>query len=381
MAISGQPQQATEAMAAYCAAGIRLASMLNNRGPIRLDANGKLVRDIVDEYLRTGFYVFENVIRPEDLSEVQDEFQYIFARLPAEPDARLDADGRPAIDAHLSGSVARWTKPLGDPFGGTSRIGGRAPVKMLEPEPAETLAAQIPYLVLGPLQFSDAALRIYGHPGLLSVAEAINGEDFAPFNEVFIAKQPGQGGSFAWHQDGTTHWGKRNCSAVTHGFNFMVQLYGSTAVNGLWYIPGSHILGKVDIQTLVREAGGNFLPEAVPLVSNPGDVAICNRQLVHASFPNTGPDWRVTLNMGFHLRDSVAGVAARGMNGVTQLYDATRIERRSEIIGYAIDARRQRFPEEAPFTYRPHQQAGQSFRWDDDARHKIRDYQLDDMLI
>ena len=48
-------------------------------------------------------------------------------------------------------------------------------------------------------------------------------------------------------------------------------------------------------------------------------------------------------------------------------------------IGWAIDARRQRFPDETPFAYAPH--AGESVPWDDAARAAIKDYNLLDLGI
>src|SRR5579863_3215621 len=370
-----------QAMQAYFRDGEQRAGALSNRGPIRLTAEGKLSPEILAAYLETGFYVFEGVLRPEELRELQADFLDIVEQLPATPDAPVSLSGHPALGADLPGGAVRWAKPLGDPFGGTGKVGGRAPVKMAEPTPDAAVPAEVPYLVLGPLQFSDAALRMYGHPGLLAIAAAVNGDDFAPFNEVFIIKKPGEGSAFAWHQDGTTHWDHPEWTPVIHGFNFMVQLYGCTAANGLWYIPGSHRWGKVDIAALVEQAGSNRLPDAVPLVCNPGDVAICNRQTVHASFPNTSDDMRVTLNMGFHRRASLIGVEARGMSGTTQRYDEDRVRQRSEVLGYAIDARRQRFPEEHPFSYRPHADAGATFHWSDDSRAQIRNSHLRDMLI
>jgi hypothetical protein len=47
----------------------------------------------------------------------------------------------------------------------------------------------------------------------------------------------------SWHQDGTTHWESDDFDQDIHGFNFMAQVYGSTAVNGVWVLPGSHKLG------------------------------------------------------------------------------------------------------------------------------------------
>ena len=64
---------------------------------------------------------------------------------------------------------------------------------------------------------------------------------------------PGEGGSFAWHQDGTTHWNSPAWDQDIHGVNFMVQFYRCTAANSVWFVPGSHALGKVDIKKLVDE--------------------------------------------------------------------------------------------------------------------------------
>ena len=61
------------------------------------------------------------------------------------------------------------------------------------------------------------------------------------------------------------------------------------------------------------------------------------------------------------------------------LYDDARIAERARVIGWAIDARRQRFPAETPFAYEPH--AGQAHPWDDAARAALKDYNLLDLGI
>jgi hypothetical protein len=101
---------------------------------------------------------------------------------------------------------------------------------------------------------------------------------------------------------------------------------------------------------------------------------------MHGSFANSTGDWRVTLNMGFHRRKSVLGVSGRHAHGEAA-YDAERIRKRSEIIGYAIDARRRHFPDEAPFVYRPHLRNGESYRWDNAARAEISGYYVRDLNI
>ena len=204
------------------------------------------------------------------------------------------------------------------------------------------------------------------HPELLAVAAAVNGEDFVPFADALFIKEPGRGASVAWHQDGVTHWESPDWDQGSHGFNFMAQLYGCTPANGVWVVPGTHRSGKVDIKAKVAEAGTERLPDAVPMVCAPGDVVISNRQVLHGSFANTSDEWRVTVNMGFHRRASVFGVQGGGVHNAPAVYDDERIRQRSRMIGYAIDARRQRFPHETPYVYRPFADSGEVCRWTDE---------------
>lgn len=369
------------AMQAYQQSGEQRALALNNRGPIRFTADGELHPEIVQAYSEFGFYVFQSVIEPAELADLDADFQQILTRFPVTEGAAVDASGRPAIGADSESITLFWSKPLADPFGGTDLANGRHPVKMNEPVPSDDAPDQIVYLVQAPLRFSDAALRAYGHPQLLAVAAAINGPDFTPFTEALFIKEPGRGASVAWHRDGITHWDKPEWDENTHGFNFMIQLYGCTPANGVWVIPGSHRLNKVNIPERVARAGSERLPEAVPLVCDAGDVVMCNRQTVHGSFANTSDQWRVTFNQGFHRRSSVLGVTAGGLHNKSACYDQSRIEKRSRLLGYAIDARRQRFPAEKPFAYRPFEQDRKSYIWNDEAREDIRDYNLLDLSI
>ena len=252
---------------------------------------------------------------------------------------------------------------------------------MIEPTPAVDAPKEIIYLIIGSLQFSDACLRTYGHPDLLAVAAAVNGDDFVPYNEALFLKAPGLGASVSWHQDGITHWDSPNWYQGSHGFNFMGQLYGCTPANGVWVVPGSHKVGRIDIKAKVVEAGTERLPDAVPMVCKPGDVVISNRQLLHGSFANTSNDWRVTVNMGFFPRASVLGVQGGGLVGKEVVYDEAHINNRCRTIGYAIDARHQRFPEETPYVYRPFAEAGETYTWDAAAKADMKDYNLMDMGV
>ncbi|NIP15565.1 MAG: phytanoyl-CoA dioxygenase [Pseudomonadales bacterium] len=369
------------AMSDYLREGETRALALGNRGPIRFDADGRLAADIVDAYARVGFYVFTGVLSAEELDDLRSDVEEMWSRLPVSRGAEVDALGRPALGSDLRAPTVQWARPLSDPLGGTDKANGRHPAKMFEPEPAADAPRFVCQLVLGSLQFSDACLRIYAHPQLLKVSAAINGDDFAPFNEAVWRKEPGLGASVAWHQDGTTHWDSPDLDWGTHGFNFMAQIYGCTAANAVWVVPGSHAQGKVDIAALVESAGSDRLPDAMPLICDAGDVAICNRQAVHGSFANTGTDLRVTINFGFHRRRSLIGVEGGGIHNRREVYDAARIRERSRVIAYAIDARRQRFPDEEPYVYQPFAGEEEAYRWNDAARADLKDYNLLDLGI
>jgi Phytanoyl-CoA dioxygenase (PhyH) len=367
------------AMARYREQGMRRALVLGNRGPIRLDASGNVDPAILEAYWRCGFYVFEHLIEQAELDEIERDVIDMLERVPVAPGAALDRHGRVALGRDCRRDNVVWVKPLADPLGGTDRAHGRHQVKMFEPTPARGAPDWVVQQILGPLQFSEACLRLSGHPQLLAVAAAVNGADMTPFHEALWVKQARLGGSIAWHQDGFTHWHDPDLDAGAHGFSFMVQLYGCDAANGLWVVPGSH-RAKADIRAMAAAAGCDRLPDAVPLLCGPGDVVICNRQALHCSFANTSDRVRVTVNFGFHRRRSILGVVSEE-GGRAVVFDAARIRERARLIMYAIDARAQHYPNETPYRYAPLADEADRLRWTREAKARIKDYNLLDLFI
>ncbi|MDA9368102.1 phytanoyl-CoA dioxygenase family protein [Flavobacteriaceae bacterium] len=370
-----------EAMRRYLIEGQTKALALENRGPIRFDNEGNLDPVIRAAYSRYGFYIFTEVLNADELADIETDLASMRANFPSSPESTSDGNGNPALGAGCKAPALIWSKPLGDPLGGTQLANGRHQVKMFEPDAKHDAPAAAPFILLGSLRFSDACLRTYAHPQLLAVAAAINGPDFTPFNEALFIKDPGIGAAVSWHQDGVTHWDSTEFDEDIHGFNFMAQVYGSTAVNGVWVLPGTHKQGKIDIVGLVQASGSERIDGAVPVICNPGDVVMCNRQLLHGSFPNCGYEPRVTVNFGFHRRASVLGVKGGGVHSEAQVFDENVIARRARIIGYAIDARRQRFSDEVSFEYQPLMGSNSGFRWDAAARADMTDYNQDDLSI
>ena len=373
-----------QGMAAYSQEGLRIAREIGNRGPARFDAAGRLHPDILAAYWKHGFYIFEGVVGREEIDELRRDAAEMLGRAPVGPGAKVDAQGRPAFGADSPRELYTLIKPLSDPQGGTEIYGGRHPSKMAEPTPDSDAPRYVVLRMRGMCQYMPAGLRVYGHPQLLAIAAAINGEDFVPFNDVIFVKEPGLGGSVAWHQDGVTHWDNPEWNEGIHGFNFQVQLYPTTAGSALWVMPGTHKQGRVDIKRLVAENGGSEqLPGAMPLICSAGDVTIVNRQTLHGSFANTSPDLRISITFGFHRRKSVLGAkTALSMKVEGLAYDEQRIAERAAVIAVAIDARRQRYPQEKPFRYQPFAGREDAFRLNDETFEKvIRNYNLKDLAI
>mgnify|MGYP002005388860 CR=1 FL=1 len=379
--LPGQAEESEDQKFQYYKAGKNKALNLGNRGPIKFNPDGSLAKQILDAYSEFGFYVFEDVISTAEIKDLENGVASILKRLPVSEDSTIDSSGNPAIGTNCEAPTLFWSKPLGDPFGGTTLANGRHPVKMNEPQPSKNSPEKIVYLILGTLQFSDELVRTYAHPELLKVAEQINGEDFVPFTDALFIKEPGMGASVAWHRDGTTHWDSANFDERTHGFNFMIQLYGCTEENGVWVVPGTHKKRYVDIAKMVSDAGSERVEDAVPMICNPGDVVISNRQVVHGSFANTSSDWRITINQGFHRRKSVLGVKGGGLHGEPAVYDTERIIERSKVIKLAIEARKQRFPDEEAFEYKPLSTSTEDFTWNAAAKRSLHDYNLLDLSI
>lgn len=369
-------------LAEYLRAGKERALALGNRGPVRYDASGNIHPDILEAYWREGFYVFENVIDDRELHELRADVDRTLAGAPVTPGADVDAAGQPPVGREFTRDTFLFATPLSDPLGGTAKNKGRHPVKMSEPTPNPDAPSHTIERIYGNLQVMDAALRLYGHFDLLSIAAAVNGDDFVPYNEATFVKEPRLGVSVAWHRDGTTHWDAPDWDHGAHGFNFMAQLYPSTPGNGVWVLPGSHKLKELDIKALVEKSGSERIDDAVPMVCDAGAVVISNRQLVHGSFANTSSERRITLNMGFFPRPRVLGISTERLDGRRDTYDDTRVSERTRLIALAIDARAQHFPNAPRYRYRPLAGQEDTLRWTEANRASLlHDYNLKDMYI
>lgn len=353
---------------AYCETGRARAMALGNRGPMRFDENGRLEQDILDAYRRTGFYVFTGVLSAAEVQELRTEFDAVLDNAPVARDSAVDKHGRPV---KFAGYYSLSTDEV---FRGHG-------TEKSDADDNEARPAAVG-LVSHPLMMMDSALRVYGHPQILKMVEGVNGADFVPFHESVFHKGAGEGPPTPWHQDGRTHWTadgealeQPDGSGKTHGFNLSVSWSHCTPENCLWVVPGS--------QRRWRLANdGKFppiterLPDAVPMLLAPGDCGMVNRSSLHGSYPNRSDERRVTMVLGFHQRASAIGTETTNVHAFklpgktkTVKYSEDYVLRRTRMIPLAIDARRQKYPDEVPYEYQgSYTGDGQ---WNEQARAEI----------
>jgi hypothetical protein len=121
---------------------------------------------------------------------------------------------------------------------------------------------------------------LYGHPGLLEVYESLLGPDFVITDDLLVVKLPGDGLEVPWHRDLGPGMSRAGDSLTAPGIELDFSLVDNGCVRVL---PGTHKLGVVDIEAMVREAGGFDLPGAVAVETKPGDVVVHTGNLIHGS--------------------------------------------------------------------------------------------------
>ena len=315
-------------------------------GPLLFGSDGRLPPSVLATYRAAGCYRFTNVISPSELAELRATVETLLELVPS-------ASGS---ESNKLGLTARYTDHTDfmPSLGQDGEAGDdQSPHEMRTYSPPPGMPAETLRVVSGWLRLAadfPAFLRLYGHPQLLAIAASICGEDFVPSGggESIQLMEPHIGSASAWHQDGTSHYGSQWGELENeHGFNYMVQLYGSTPVNAVYAVPGSHRGGRADIGALVSEHGERLESHgAVPLLSNPGDVLITDRSILHGSFPNRGPHRRYTIHHGFHCRAAV-------LSGANPEYTPETVARKAKAIELGIACRRAHFLNELAFAYQP----------------------------
>jgi len=74
-----------DAMREYAIERQQAATQLAARGPLKLDTDGRLAPEILRAYRTHGFYVFKNVVAPDEISELRNAVNKVIDQAPARP--------------------------------------------------------------------------------------------------------------------------------------------------------------------------------------------------------------------------------------------------------------------------------------------------------
>lgn len=187
---------------------------------------------------------------------------------------------------------------------------------------------------------NDSTLLLIGHPGILSRALAILGDDAIPYANDLISKGGRLGGpDIAPHRDSLD----KSAAGYDRGIlSIDVYLDDATEDNGcLWVLPGSHLVQ--DVRHLDAQAGagaaGWDAPGLVPLPVRAGSVLFHDGMLLHGSRAVApGAPWRRVV---YPVMQSAGKAARLGLYPVSHgPTDRGLLARWMRLMHHAIDLRR-----------------------------------------
>lgn len=218
--------------------------------------------EISSTFQKDGYYVARGVYSRDEVAELEREFDRIVGQVLASGE-------------HVN---ATWTGPEMD------RIAAKNAVVL------HTHNVQ---------QYSAVWLKAFLHPGFLSSATAILGEDVVLHHSKLFQKPAEQGAPFPMHQDWTYFPTEQDTmiAAIIHVSR------ATDAMGCLRVYPGSHKLGRVPDtsgQTESTVLSEYPLENALPLEAEPGDVVFFHYFTLHGSKPNRSDEIRKTVLVQMH---------------------------------------------------------------------------------
>lgn len=142
------------------------------------------------------------------------------------------------------------------------------------------------------------------HPRVLDMVESLIGPDIMLHNVVYIIKEPSTAAHVSWHQD-LTYWGFDGDAQVS----MWLALSPATPESGcMRMVPGSHTRGRCEHSLIDDPANVLFQGQTVSGVAEedavmcplrPGQASFHHGWTLHSSFPNTGNDRRIGVNVQY----------------------------------------------------------------------------------
>jgi hypothetical protein len=138
------------------------------------------------------------------------------------------------------------------------------------------------------------ARAMLGHPELLRVVEAMQGDQFITTASPMVIKYPELGSIMPWHRDALR---PKDAPAEIPTFTADLYLDATTPESAVWMVPGSHHWSAADAlaDCIRRNQDLGFLTDggAVPVLAQPGDLVLHHTWLNHGSSSCVAPLRRI----------------------------------------------------------------------------------------
>ncbi|MDX1931362.1 MAG: phytanoyl-CoA dioxygenase family protein [Capsulimonadales bacterium] len=216
-------------------------------------------------FVENGYYVAKGVYSPEEVRELDEDFDHIVRQLQ---------DSGENINA-------RWSGPE------------------MEKMDVGSLTVLHTHNVQ---QYSARWLRALLQPNFLSVAQAILGPDVILHHTKLFMKPPEIGAPFPMHQDWNYFPTEKDTMMAG-----IIHISEATDEMGCFRVyPGSHKFGRVGGTSGQSESElleKHPLSGSTPLEAEPGDVVFFHYFLIHGSMPNRSAKERKTVLVQLHAGD------------------------------------------------------------------------------
>jgi hypothetical protein len=151
-------------------------------------------------------------------------------------------------------------------------------------------------------------------------------DDHVPYLATFITKWPGEGSSFAPHQDPTLV-DERSYRGITIWIPLEDTVGGPGGDNGMLHVvPGSHRFSRAPrVQDVDSFEFAPFEQAIIerhgrPVPTRAGDVLVFDNRLIHYSWPNETPRPRVVVSFTVRPRETTPVLLRRADDGLIELF-------------------------------------------------------------
>ena len=202
----------------------------------------------------------------------------------------------------------------------------------LDPATDQTIFHRVQYIFPKSSTSPNSLVCLLAHPEILTVVDALLGNQFLCEAEALVFKTPGNGRSVPVHADCDPADSRTSDAHLT--FNVDIYLDEANPENGcLMVAPGSHRRRESSQQ--IGQQGFNY-PGLEPMPMKAGDVLIHNVRLVHGSHQNNSDQLRRTIYFEFQ---SIPWMIKEGIRPGYAV-NSEWLEDRVRLLLYAIEERK-----------------------------------------